>query len=208
MRRIIFGLFLICLIAGQGLQAKADGVPGYYPSVLSSNTTGYADSFFLGAPEDSFIGIGGQEIVYDFGNVRVVNGSGNDFNVYEVDWGVVEFEEAAISASLNGIDWYMVINQAAAINLEGDEAHGDASFRQSFGLPVELMEARYIKIDGFGTGNAGGTYDFDPDAIGAVNFRDTELPPEPPVGTPEPATMLLLGLGLMGVLGMRRKIQK
>jgi hypothetical protein len=26
--------------------------------------------------------------------------------------------------------------------------------------------------------------------------------------TPEPATMLLLGLGLMGVLGIRRKIQK
>jgi hypothetical protein len=25
---------------------------------------------------------------------------------------------------------------------------------------------------------------------------------------PEPATMLLLGLGLMGVLGIRRKIQK
>jgi hypothetical protein len=30
----------------------------------------------------------------------------------------------------------------------------------------------------------------------------------PPVSAPEPATMLLLGLGLMGVLGIRRKIQK
>lgn len=207
MRRIIFVLFLICLIVGQGLQARADGVPGHYPSVLSSNTTGYADSYFLGAPDDSFIGIGGQEIVYDFGNVRVVNGSGNDFNVYEVDWGVVEFDKVAISASLNGTDWYMVIDQDAAINLEGDELHGDASFRQSFNLPGELTEARYIKIDGNGTGAAGGTTDFDPDAIGAVNFRDTELPPEPPVGTPEPATMLLLGLGLIGVLGIRRKMQ-
>lgn len=203
MKKVFLTVFLIVVMVIPCLQARADGVPGYYPSSLSYNSTGFADSTFLGAPDDAFVGIGYQDVVYDFVNYRVVNGSGNDFNVYEVDWGNPEFAKISISASLNGVDWYPVINQAAAINLEGDEAHGNASYRQSFDLPVELAEARYIKIDGISELDAGGTNDFDLDAIGAVHFREVT-----PTGAPEPATMLLLGLGLLGVLGLRKNVKE
>jgi len=52
------------------------------------------------------------------------------------------------------------------------------------------------------------------DAVGLNNVCYTlyvhsgNIGPDGPISTPEPATMLLLGLGLMGLVGVRRKFKK
>lgn len=176
--------------------ASTGALAGAFPTVLSGNTTSQADSIFLGAPDDVFVGLGADEVTYDFGLNHVVNRAGLvDLNVYEVDWGGVEFGLMDILVSQDGIAFTSIkTSQVALERITGDSAHGNDSFGKSYDLG-SFDWVRYVKIDGIGTGRAGGTNDFDLDAIGAH-----EVTP-----IPEPSTWAMMLGGLLALAGMARR---
>ena len=142
---------------------------GAFPTALSGNTTGFADSIFLGAPDDVFVGLGADEVTYDFGLNHVVNRAGLvDLNVYEVDFGAVEFGLMDILVSQDGITFESIKpSQVALERITGDSVHSNDSFGKSYDLG-SFDWVRYVKIDGIGSGRAGSTNDFDLDAIGGA----------------------------------------
>lgn len=203
----VTGLAIAALAVG--LSASAASAASLYPTTLFENTTGYADSLFIGAPDGTsgndgtaWIGIGGQIVTYDFGIDRVVNGAGSDFNVYEVNWGSAEFGSITVSASLDGLTFTdLSASEAAWVDIDGDEAHGVPGFARSYDLGA-LSMARYVRIDGNGTGASGGYNGFDLDAIGAINFT---LGNTAAVPLPASLPLLLGGLGLVAGITRRRK---
>jgi hypothetical protein len=203
-------------------------VVGHFPTaatatLTSSDTTVTANELasFLGAPDDVYTGIGRQWVTYDLGAFRIIDGVGNDFNVYEHDGGaaangVVEFNSVDILVSADNINFFNVeASFGPAIDLIGDNTHGIANFRRSYdvGAAVTALAAsqfRYLRIAGTGSGLIDGFNGFDLDAVGLVNFIDTTPPVVPPVDTiPEPASwaMLIAGFGLVGAAQRRRRFQ-
>ena len=104
------------LVSVVGLGALATAAhAGFFPTTLLVNTTGFADSNFVGAPDDTFVGIGGQVVVYDFGAQTIINRAGLvDFNVYEVDFGSPEFTSMTVWASADGVTFDNVSASAVA----------------------------------------------------------------------------------------------
>lgn len=190
MRRVAFAFGLIGLAGTAWAQ-----VPGIYGSVISdTNITAVPMSTFLGAPDDDYAGLGNQYLTYDFAANLIIDGPGPDINVYEVDFGAVEFNLADILVSMDGINFFNIESTSGpAVDLIGDDAHGNASFRRSFDLgPSGLTTVRYLKIQGTGGGAAGGSNDFDLDAVAAVNF------------IPTPGALALMGMGGLAMARRRR----
>jgi len=176
-----------------------------FPTVLLDNTTGAPDSRFIGAPDDSYYGIGGQMVTFDFGLTPIFDGVGQDFNVYEVDIHVVEFSKMVVLVSNDGINFFDVkSSEGPALVIPGDEVHGNTVYARSYDLGASpLTMARYLRVDGNGTGPAGQQVDFDLDAVGALNTIDLTAIPSPDGG----ASGLMMILGLAG-LGLCRKFSK
>jgi PEP-CTERM motif len=192
-------LSLVSSVALLGLTCalSAHGASGF-GTLLSQNETIAADSVFLGAPDDRYLGLGGKQVTFDFGVNGFVNRAGAvDFNVYEVDSGAAEFSSVTVLVSVNGIDFVSVNSSASTlVRIAGDSVHGNNSFGRSFELGA-LSAARYIRLDGAGTGSSGGSSGFDLDAIGVHE-----------VGVvPEPATwaMMFSGLTAVGAVARRRR---
>lgn len=194
---------VLAMAAPLSLTAAAGAEPvGLFPTVLCENTTGVHYIAFVFAPDVIYAGLGGQVVTYDFGDFRIVDGAGGDFNVYEASFNVPEFNTLSVFVSEDGTTFVDVTaTQAAAVNILGDEAHSLADYRQSYDIASSgLTSVRYVRLDGVGNGAGGGTNDFDLDAIGAVNYAEVNAVPLPGA--------VWGGLALLGGLGAGNRLRR
>jgi hypothetical protein len=180
----------------------------YFPTHISEASellTLGQEASFLGAPDDSYTGLGSEFITYDLGDHKLIDGSGQDVNVYEVDSGNVEFSSMQIFVSADGSHFFDISGSIGpAVDLVGDEAHGNASFRKSYDvgdavLGLGASAFQFVRIQGTGSGGISTNNGFDLDAIGIVNHTAG--------GVPEPGAwaLMILGFGGIGWSARRRR---
>jgi hypothetical protein len=208
--KLITSCALVALTLAVGA-TDALAATAVFGSKLSQNTTGLAASLFLGAPDGdssnsgvNWAGIGGQILTFDFENIRIVNGVGGDFNIYEVDFGSPEFNFISVAVSEDGTNFFTLSNSApsrvAMVPVDNDPGHINNSFALAYDIAASGFTAvRFVRIDGAGGGVAGNAAGFDLDAIGAVNFEQV-------AAVPVPAAAWLLSSALAG-LGLARRRQ-
>jgi hypothetical protein len=173
-----------CDVPGCGLESDCDGdlVPDScqlaaaaagcsFPSSLVFNGTTTTDDVYVGPPDDIYFGIGGQVVTWDVGCGFVVDGPGADLTLYEVDTGGPEFGIFDLQVSLDGVQFVSVTSSVSVpIAIPGDSANGNRTFARSYDLAGSgLSAARFVRIDGNGTGSSGAGSGFDLDAIGFVH---------------------------------------
>lgn len=181
------GVSITLLIALCGLPALSTAgviASGVFPDTLSENTTGTADSRFLGPPDQTFFGLGDAQVIYDFAAQPILNGPGPDFNVYEESAiGGQEFASIDVLVSEDGVSFVSVkASEGDVRRIDGDEAF-DATDEIFTGPPDN---------DFLGIGNASVLYDFGSPIIVDGAGPDFNVYEESVVGAPEFASIDVL----------------
>jgi hypothetical protein len=142
-----------------------------FPLSLSENATGAADDRFVGPPDDIYYGLGGQIVTYELDCGFIYDGPGLDITVYELDSGTPEFNLVDVLVSEDGVSFASVkATETTAVNIPGDEQHGSNNYARSYDLDGSgIILARFVRLDGSGSGSAGSSAGFDLDAIGVIN---------------------------------------
>jgi hypothetical protein len=166
------------LASGRSYDCDGDGAlddceVSPFPSSLSANTTGMADSTFLGPPDGIHEGLGGKSVTYDLGQAQVADGTGVDFTVYEGGTALdAEFTSIDVLVSADGERFTSVkTSEIPAVQIPGDEGASGILLARSYDLgPSGLAAARYIRIQGSGDEPAGEGRGFDLDAAGVLHL--------------------------------------
>ena len=162
---------------GTGLDFTGDA---HIPRVL-----GPWDLVFLSLGETGYITVG-------FDSLFVADEIGNDLRIYTTGHSIAN-EHAEISASKDGINFFSmgILDQNRASTWVGSGPNYQI-FYVEFDLNNSGLDfARYIRVSDL----TSGFVSTDLDAVEILNSS--------PI--PEPATMLLLGPALLGLLGYKRK---
>ena len=191
-KKFIGFLFIVGVVSLLVIPATASAAVYFPTTVYFTPYNPSTEAKFTGAPDDlgtNLQGLDGMQVIYDFtGGNAIQNVVGGDINLYELDWGTVQFDYISVYVSNDMNTWYNITaTRAAGVDIVGDEAHGGGQYFQSYDLNGVLAFAKYLKLVGSSISG------FDLDAVAAVN------------SVPVPGAVWLLGSGLIGLMGLRRR---
>jgi len=201
------------VVSGDGTNVlqTINGEPTYFVS-----PTDYIDTTFDGSfgvqtsSDDDFIGF-----VFGFNGL-------DDFYLFDwkqKDQAVGAFEGFTLSRIMGtGVDFWQHTNTGSNVDItvlatSYSPTSGWADYvTYEFSLNYTATNIN-IKIDGSEIFNVAGTYDtgkfgFYNYSQSGVKYQGFEETPPPPPSVPEPSTLLLMGLGLLGLAGYTRKLTR